>query len=78
MVLSAPTNFERIIRIGSATGALEDVLCQVEHYLADSDIRRSDSGYRAMQDGEMQKLISTLGSGRLSDAAKISFIGDSK
>jgi hypothetical protein len=64
--------------IRGETGAFVEVLCLVQHYLDDADIRRRDSEYRAMQDAEMEKLISTLRSGRLSDAAKIHFLGYSE
>ncbi len=50
----------------------------LEHYLADFDIRERDPDYRAMQDGEMEKLVRLLRSGA-SDAelTKIHFLGDS-
>jgi hypothetical protein len=35
----------------------------LEHYLADGDIRARDERYRAMQDDEMRKLIGLLRSG---------------
>ena len=63
--------------IAGQTGPVEVVLCHVEHYLADADIRRRDSDYRAMQDAEMEKLISLLRSGRLNDATEINFLSQS-
>ena len=50
----------------------------LEHYLADADIRRRDPSYRAMQDAEMAKLVRLLRAGA-SDAelAKIHFLGRS-
>lgn len=57
------------------TGAVLKVLCLVEHYLADDDIRSKDFNYRVMQEAEMRKLISAVRSGRLSDAARIHFLG---
>ena len=64
--------------IRGETGAIEEILCSVEHYLADGDIRQRDFDYGAMQDAEMEKLISTLRCGRLNDAAKIHFLGCSE
>lgn len=63
--------------IAGQTGPLEELLCHVEHYLGDADIRRRDSVYRSMQNAEMQKLISLLCSGRLNEAAKIHLLGQS-
>jgi hypothetical protein len=60
------------------TGSVLEVLCLVEHYLADADIRSKDFDYRSMQEAEMKKLISALRSGRLNDAAKIHFLGYSE
>jgi hypothetical protein len=57
---------------------LEAVLCRVEHYFADADIRGRDSEYRDMQDADMRKLIAMLRSGRLDDAARIDFFGNSR
>jgi hypothetical protein len=37
-----------------------DVLANVEHYLADADIRNSDEQYRKMQETQMHGLIATL------------------
>jgi hypothetical protein len=72
-----PEEFRARHPISGQTGRIEQVLCVVEHYLADGDIRRKDSGYRDMQDTEMQKLISCLRSGRIGDALKINFLGHS-
>ena len=63
--------------VAGQTGPLEAVLCHVEHYLSDADIRRRDSAYRAIQDAEMEKLISLLRSGRLNNATEIHFLGQS-
>lgn len=63
--------------IAGETGPLEIILCLVEHYLDDADIRHRDAAYGATQDAEMQKLISALRSGRLSDATEIHFLGRS-
>jgi hypothetical protein len=35
----------------------------LEHYLADTDIRERDPAYRAMQDAEMDKLVRLLRAG---------------
>jgi hypothetical protein len=50
----------------------------LEHYLADADIRRRDLSYRAMQDAEIAKLVRLLRA-RAPDAelAKIHFLGRS-
>jgi hypothetical protein len=55
--------------------SLEKVLCLVEHYLADGDIRSRDDSYREMQDSEMRKLIALLRSGRLREAESVHFLG---
>jgi hypothetical protein len=47
----------------------------LEHYLADIDIREQDPAYRAMQDAEMEKLVRLLRA-RAPDAelAKVMFL----
>ena len=57
---------------------IETILCQVEHYLADADIRDRNSDYAALQTTEMKKLISLLRSGDLDSAAGVHFLGHSK
>jgi hypothetical protein len=48
----------------------------LEHYLADFDIRDRDPDYRAMQDAEMAKLVRLLRAGAPDDElADISFLG---
>ena len=48
----------------------------LQHYLADFDIRARDSGYRAMQDSEMEKLVRLLRAGASEgELAKIHFLG---
>jgi hypothetical protein len=50
----------------------------LEHYLADADIRRRDPSYRAMQDAEMAKLVRLLRVGASDvELAKIHFLGRS-
>ena len=66
-VLDDPTNFE-----GPAEASFHDL----QHFLADADIRAKDSAYRTMQEGEMQRLIRLLKSGANAQAlAKITFLG---
>ena len=71
----SPGEFRARNPIAGYERSLQTVLCLVEHYLADADIRSRDAGYRDMQDTEMRKLIAMLRSGRLDDAAKIHFLG---
>ena len=50
----------------------------LDHYLADADIRARDAEYRAMQDAEMRKLVILLRAGAPdSDLEKIHFLGRS-
>jgi hypothetical protein len=54
------------------------IWANLEHYLADLDIRERDSAYRAMQDGEMGKLVRLLRAGASADElARITFLGHS-
>ena len=73
----SPEQFRARNPIAGHAGLLETVLCLVEHYLVDADVRKQDVSYRDMQDAEMRKLIEMLRSGRLDEAAKIHFLGDS-
>lgn len=50
------------------------IMCSVEHFLSDSDIRSKDIRYRKMQEDEMIKLILCLRSGKLGDVRLISFL----
>ncbi len=66
-VLDDPVNFE-----GPAAAAFHGL----QHFLSDADIRAKDSAYRAMQEGEMQRLIRLLECGADAKAlAKITFLG---
>ena len=48
----------------------------LEHYLADADIRERDPAYRTMQDAEMEKLLTLLRTGAPdAELAKIHFLG---
>jgi hypothetical protein len=48
----------------------------LEHYLADRDLRDRDSDYRAMQDAEMEKLVQLLRTGAPNaELAEIHFLG---
>jgi hypothetical protein len=60
------------------TGVIESLLANLDHYLADADIRSKDSAYREMRDGELKTLISALRSGRIGDALKVNFLGPSR
>lgn len=68
-VLADPANFK-----GSASAAFHGL----QHFLADADIRETDSDYRAMQEQEMVKLIQLLNSGADTKVlGKITFLGAS-
>jgi hypothetical protein len=57
---------------------LRSIWPNLEHYLADADIRRRDPSYRAMQDGEMAKLVRLLRAGASDrELAGINFVGRS-
>ena len=50
----------------------------LEHYLADVDIRKRDPIYRAMQDTELQTLVRLLRAGAPAvELAKVTFLGHS-
>jgi len=53
-----------------------DIMCNVEHFISDSDIREKDSRYRTMQEKEMRKLIQMLRTGNIDDAKLISLLGN--
>jgi hypothetical protein len=54
------------------------LMCSIEHFLSDSDIRAKDTTYCKMQEEEMTKLINLLRSDRINDARRISFLEKSK
>ena len=57
-------------------GPLDVILSNIERYLDDLDIRERDPAYRAMQDGEMEKLIHGLRAGASDvELARITFLG---
>jgi hypothetical protein len=48
----------------------------LEHYLADSDIRARDPEYRAMQNGQLLKLIGLLREGApIVELRRVNFLG---
>ena len=53
---------------------IEHLMSSIEHFLSDSDIRARDTKYRAMQEGEMRRLIECLRTGRLDEANRITFL----
>ena len=53
---------------------IEHLMSSIDHFLIDSDIRAGDTRYRAMQEGEMRKLIACLRTGRLDEARRITFL----
>ena len=51
----------------------------LEHYLADGDIRERDAAYRTMQDADMQRLVTLLRTGAPdSELTKIHFLRESR
>jgi hypothetical protein len=81
--LSAGNLSEREFRAKYQTAEDPALLLRViwpnlEHYLADADIRERDPKYRAMQKAEMGKLITRLRAGAPDyDLLKIHFLGNS-
>ena len=58
-----------------ASEPLDAIWPNLEHYFADLDIRRRDPKYRAMQNREIDKLVTLLRAGAANDAlAKINFL----
>lgn len=57
---------------------LETIWGNLEHYLADADIRARDAVYREMQDAELRKLIRALREGGQENSVRrITFLGNS-
>ncbi len=64
--------------LGSVLGTdLEDICCNLFHYISDGDIRIKDNDYREMQVTELDKLIDLLKVGKLNQAKQISFLHES-
>ena len=57
-----------------ADSDIETITANLGHYFDDTDIREKDEAYRAMQEGEMKKLIHLLRLGQLDQANKINFL----
>ena len=63
---------------GAVAEVLDVIWQNLEHYLADFDIRDRDPAYRAMQEAEMVKLIRLLRADTPDDGlADINFLGRS-
>lgn len=60
--------------IPGVSAQLDEIVCNLEHYFADRDIRARDPDYQRFQDGELAKLIDHLGSGHFDQAARIDFV----
>jgi hypothetical protein len=55
---------------------VRDVLANVDHFVADSDIRSRDTAYRSMQEEQMRQLIAALRLGASRDELlSFSFLG---
>jgi hypothetical protein len=53
-------DFRLMYQSGPTSTLVDAILGNLEHYLADADIRGRDPEYRAMQNGELLKLIRLL------------------
>jgi hypothetical protein len=69
-----PAEFRTRHPIQETSDELGSILANVEHFLADADIRIRDRDYRAMQEAKMRELISSLRSGDVDTAGTISFL----
>jgi hypothetical protein len=70
------SEFREKCQAPAAPDLLNVIWPNVEHYLADFDIRERDLDYRAMQDAEMEKLVRLLRAGAPdAELAKIHFLG---
>ena len=67
--------FRRQFPVRAVASELEPVLCNVEHFLSDSDIRVRDVRYKEMQESSMARLIATLRLGDVATAGTINFLG---
>jgi hypothetical protein len=56
------------------SGDLEAIICNLEHYFGDADIRERDADYRHFQDKELDKLITHLRSGQINRAVDVNFL----
>ena len=58
---------------------IEQILANLDHFVADGYIRANDPIYKQMQENEMRKLIRLLkAGGPVSDILKINFLHNSK
>ena len=53
---------------------MENVCCNLFHYMADTDIRNRDTEYRKFQDKELEELIKALKAGDWTRAKAINFL----
>jgi hypothetical protein len=64
--VASPPNFE--------FPSSEEVICFLEHYWDDEDLRLREEEYRAMQNNELDKLIHRLEQFDYENASKITFL----
>lgn len=63
----------------AASGVPKEIWANLEHYLADADVRERDFRYRGFQAVEMKKLVGLLRTGASdSELKKISFLSTSR
>jgi hypothetical protein len=75
----AEADFRARWKAPGASRVVHVVWQNIEHYLADADIRARDPGYRAMQDSELAKLLKSLREGASEpELARIHFLGPSR
>jgi hypothetical protein len=67
-------DFRRQFPVGAVGPQLEPVLINVEHFLADADIRGRDVSYKEKQERSMTRLIAALRSGDIVTARSITFL----
>jgi hypothetical protein len=70
------SDFRGKYQAGIVPDLLNVIWPNLEHYLADFDIRERDPDYRVMQDAEMEKLVRLLRAGAPdAELVKIHFLG---
>jgi hypothetical protein len=71
----ASQEFREHWQVHEVSGLPNVIWPNLEHYLADVDIRKRDLAYRAMQDAEMEKLVRLLRAGAPdAELAKVTFL----
>ncbi len=60
--------------IGPTCSHIEEIYCNLQHWITDVRDRERDDDYREMQESNMRRILDALDRGRCTEAARYNFL----